>query len=594
MAKHVCLRAVRTCPSYYLVLPPKYQVPMNWMDWAVMIGTLSFIALYGTWKTRKNKNIEAYLQGGKDMKWATIGLSVMATQASAITFISTPGQAFESGMGFVQNYFGLPLALIIVSAVFIPLYYKLNVFTAYEFLESRFDLKTRLLAAFLFLLQRGLAAGITIYAPAIILSTMLGWNLSLTIILVGLVVVFYTVSGGTKAVSLTQKWQMGVIMLGMFIAFFTIISKLPPHVGFLDAVDIAGSMGKLNAVNFSFDPTERYTFWSGITGGLFLALSYFGTDQSQVQRYLGGKSVTESRMGLMFNAILKIPMQFFILFVGVMVFVFYQFEDHDVIFDRTNLDNLRKSKFSEQVSELENRHKELFAEKQFYLDKLLKAREAGNQTMITENQNQLQSLDAEAQKVRKDVKAILIEEYPEETAKDSDFVFLTFILNYLPHGIIGLLLAVIIAAAMSSTAGELNALGSTTVVDFYKRLIRQDGSEKHYVIVSKLLTAFWGFLAIMFALFARLLENLIEAVNILGSLFYGTILGIFLVGFFFKRIRGHGIFAAAIFSQLIVFVLYIFFEDVVAYLWYNVIGCLLVITFSHIIQFIQKSASISK
>ncbi len=555
---------------------------MNWLDWVIMLGTLLFIALYGTWKTRKSKNIKSYLQGDKDMKWLTIGLSVMATQASAITFISTPGQAFESGIGFVQNYFGLPLALIIVSAVFIPLYYKLNVYTAYEFLEARFDLKTRLLAAFLFLFQRGLAAGITIYAPAIILSTMLGWNLSWTIILVGLVVVLYTVSGGTKAVSLTQKWQMGVIMSGMFIAFFIIIDSLPTNIGFFDAVDIAGRMGKLDAVNFSFDPSERYTFWSGITGGLFLALSYFGTDQSQVQRYLGGKSVTESRMGLMFNAILKIPMQFFILFVGVMVFVFYQFESHEVLFDKTNLENLRESKYADDILKYEKAYEENHQIKQEEISELLKARNAGDRLLVSESQAELKVLDAKSKEIRANVKEILIKEYPEETAKDSDFVFLTFIMNYLPHGIIGLLLAVIISAAMSSTAGELNALGSTTVVDFYKRLIKKEASDKHYVIASKLLTAFWGLMAIMFALFARLLENLIEAVNILGSLFYGTILGIFLVAFFFKKIKGAGVFIAALLAQVFVFILYIFFEDLVAYLWYNVIGCVLVIMTSHI------------
>ncbi len=562
---------------------------MNWMDWSVMLGTLAAIAIYGIWKSRKNRNIESYLHGDKDLKWATIGLSVMATQASAITFISTPGQAFESGMGFVQNYFGLPLALIIVSAVFIPLYYKLNVFTAYEFLESRFDLKTRLLAAFLFLFQRGLAAGITIYAPAIILSTMLGWNLSLTIIFVGIVVVIYTVSGGTKAVSLTQKWQMAVIMFGMFIAFFIIIQQLPANIGFIDAVDIAGRMGKLETVSFSLDPKERYTFWSGITGGLFLALSYFGTDQSQVQRYLGAKSVTESRMGLMFNAILKVPMQFFILFVGVMVFVFYQFESHDVLFDKTNLENLRNSIHAEKILDLEKSYALNHDQKQVFLEELLTAKKDGNQFELEKAQNALKALDEDSKKIRADVKEILIEEYPEETAKDSDFVFLTFIMNYLPHGIIGLLLAVIISAAMSSTAGELNALGSTTTIDFYKRLIKPKASEKKYVIASKLLTAFWGLVAISFALMARLLENLIEAVNILGSLFYGTILGIFLIAFFFKRIKGHGIFSAALAAQLMVFILYFYFSEYVAYLWYNVIGCVLVIIFSNLLLLLPNS-----
>lgn len=561
---------------------------MNWLDWIVMLGTLLAIAAYGTWKTRKNRNIKSYLQGDKDMKWATIGLSVMATQASAITFISTPGQAFESGMGFVQNYFGLPFALIIVSAVFIPLYYKLNIYTAYELLEKRFDLKTRLLAAFLFLLQRGLAAGITIYAPAIILSTMLYWDLSLTIVLVGTVVVIYTVSGGTKAVSITQKWQMGVIMMGMLIAFIIILDHLPKELGFISAIDIAGRMGKLDIVSFSIDPGERYTFWTGITGGFFLALSYFGTDQSQVQRYIGGENISESRMGLMFNALFKIPMQFFILFVGVMVFVFYQFESHDVIFDKTNLENLRQSKHSKEIKNLEEEYQSLHDNKRLKLNELIEAKNSVNDEKIKVLTEDINKIEKRSNEVKSEVKGILIEEFPEESAKDSDFVFLTFIMNYLPHGLIGLLLAVIISAAMSSTAGELNALGSTATIDFYKRLIKPNGSDKQFVLASKILTAFWGVLAIFFALFAQLLENLIEAVNILGSLFYGTILGIFLIAFFIKRIKGHGVFLAAIIAQFIVFIIYFFFEKYVAYLWYNVIGCALVITLSFLITMLRK------
>lgn len=553
---------------------------MNWLDWIVMLGTLFGIAAYGTWKTRKNRNIESYLHGNNDLKWATIGLSVMATQASAITFISTPGQAFDSGMAFVQNYFGLPIALIIVSAVFIPIYYKLNVFTAYEYLESRFDLKTRLLAAFLFLLQRGLAAGITIYAPAIILSTMLGWDLSLTIILVGLLVIVYTVSGGTKAVSLTQKWQMGVIMLGMFIAFYVILDKLPEELGFTKAVDIAGRMGKMDIVNFSFDPKERYTFWSGITGGLFLALSYFGTDQSQVQRYLGAKNTSESRMGLMFNAILKIPMQFFILFVGVMVFVFYQFQSHEVIFNKTNLDKLRNSEYKEQLLQIESDFEEVHKEKKLLLQNFIASSDLDQKEYFEE----VNTLQEKEKSLKKEVTTYIRKAFPDESAKDSDFVFLSFILDYLPHGIIGLLLAVILSAAMSSTAGELNALGSTTSVDYYKRIINPEVSDKSYVLVSKLLTAGWGLIAISFALFAHLVENLIEAVNILGSLFYGVILGMFIVAFFIKRIKGSSTFFSAILSQIFVLLMFFFFGDEIAYLWYNVIGCALVVFIAIVIS----------
>ncbi|MCH8317218.1 MAG: sodium:solute symporter [Bacteroidetes bacterium] len=561
---------------------------MSTLDWCVLLGTLGFIVIYGTWKTRQSKNIEGYLLGGREMKWATIGLSVMATQASAITFISTPGLAYESGMGFVQNYFGLPLALIIVSAVFIPIYYKLKVFTAYEYLETRFGLNSRLFTAFLFLLQRGLAAGITIYAPAIILSTALGWSLSLTILLVGILVIIYTVSGGTKAVSLTQKWQMAIIMIGMFIAFFMIIYKLPEYVSFGDAVRVAGIMGKLEVVNFSFDLNERYTFWSGITGGFFLALSYFGTDQSQVQRYLGGLSVRESRLGLMFNALLKVPMQFFILFTGVMVFIFFQFEKHPVLFNTSVTQKIYNTEYADDMKQIESAHYAAFEIKQHAVRAVIDNFDNKDQSALKGSVNELIKADEQSKSIRDKAIALIDKSVPEHKSKDSDYVFLSFIMNYLPVGIIGLLLAVIFSAAMSSTSGELNALASTTVIDFYKRLIKTNGSEKHYLVVSKLLTAVWGMIAIGFALFAHLVENLIEAVNILGSIFYGTILGVFLVAFFIKQVKGNAAFYAAILTQVIVIILYIYYEDVVAYLWFNVIGCGLVIMFALAFQPFEK------
>ena len=565
---------------------------MNSLDWIVLLGTLLFIVAYGVWKTKGSKNIDGYLKGGNSMKWGTIGLSVMATQASAITFLSTPGQAYESGMGFVQNYFGLPIALIIVSAVFIPLYYKLKVFTAYEFLESRFDFKTRLLGAFLFLVQRGLAAGITIYAPAIIISTMLGWNLSYTILFVGILVIIYTVSGGTKAVSITQKFQMGVIMVGMFIAFGMIIYLLPENLGFGKALHVAGKLGKLEVVDFSLDFEKRYTFWSGITGGLFLALSYFGTDQSQVQRYISGTSITQSRLGLMFNALLKIPMQFFILMVGVMVFVFYQYAEPPVFFKSIALEQIRSSKYSEEIESLENEFSANHESKQVAIGEMLIAMESGNEQEIETKTNLAKEVDQRSKEIREEVKDLLVEYDEDIEVKDSDYVFLTFIMNYLPHGIIGLLLAVIFSAAMSSTSSELNALGSTTLVDFYKRIIKKDGSDKHYVIMSKVFTASWGILAIIFAFLAYLAENLIEMVNIVGSLFYGTILGIFLVAFFVKRAGGNAVFIAAVLAELFVVTLHILTVNgiiTVGYLWYNVIGCSLVIILSLAIQqFIPK------
>ncbi|GAA0894052.1 hypothetical protein GCM10009122_37320 [Fulvivirga kasyanovii] len=562
---------------------------MSLIDWTVLLGTLLFIVVYGVWKSRGSRNINDYFLGDNSMKWGTIGLSVMATQASAITFLSTPGLAYESGMAFVQNYFGLPIAIIIVSAVFIPIFYKLKVYTAYEFLENRFDLKTRSLGAFLFLVQRGLAAGITIYAPAIILSTMLKWDLSLTILITGVLVVIYTVSGGTKAVSLTQKYQMAVIMGGMFIAFFMIIDYLPDYLSFNNAIHIAGKMGKLEAVDFSLNPEKRYTIWTGLTGGLFLALSYFGTDQSQVQRYLTGTSVAESRLGLIFNAILKVPMQFFILFVGVMVFVFYQFVQPPLFFKQAEMEQIYSTEYRDQVEQLESAYNQNFEVKKQQLEDLVVAMDKNESEKVASLTAQVQQSDAEAKEIRGELKDLLLANDPEVETKDSDYVFLTFIMNYLPKGVIGLLLAVIFSAAMSSTSGELNALGSTTSVDFYKRLIKKEGSDKHYLIASKLLTAFWGIVAIGFALFARLLENLIEAVNILGSIFYGTILGIFLVAFFVKFVKGNAVFIAAVIAQIIVIVSFYTFE--ISYLWYNAIGCALVVLISMLLQLILSGVN---
>jgi len=560
---------------------------MSGLDYAVMIGTLLFIVIYGTLKTRKNKNIEGYFLGDNTLKWGTIGLSVMATQASAITFLSTPGLAYESGMAFVQNYLGLPIALIVISVVFIPIYYKLKVFTAYEFLENRFDLKSRLLAAFLFLVQRGLAAGITIYAPAIVLSSVLGWDLTMTILVVGILVIIYTVSGGSKAVSLTQKWQMGVILIGMGIAFGTIIHNLPQGVGMLDGLKLAGKMGKTDAINFSFDVSERYTFWSGITGGFFLALSYFGTDQSQVQRYLGGSSVRESRMGLMFNAVLKIPMQFFILLTGVLVFVFFQFQSHDVLFDTTSLGLLEDTDQKVQLDEIRANHYANHELKEAASYELIEAMRLGDDAAVETATANLQALGAEGKEIRDSAKSLVIQEFPHATQRDSDYVFISYILNFMPVGLVGLLLAVILSAAMSSTAGELNALGSTTSVDFYKRVIQPGQSDKHYLVASKLLTAMWGIIALGFALTADLFENLIEAVNILGSIFYGTILGIFLVAFFFKFVKGWSVFIAALVAQTLVILTFVFFSEHISYLYYNVVGCGLVILVSVILSLFQ-------
>lgn len=553
---------------------------MSGIDWAVLLGTLGLIVGYGTYMTRKSESLEGYLKGGSDMKWLTIGLSVMATQASAITFISTPGVAYESGMEFVQNYFGLPFAIIIVCVVFIPIYYRLKVYTAYEYLEQRFDIRIRLITASLFMLSRGLAAGITIYAPAIIISVMLGWSLQFTILLVGILVIIYTVSGGTKAVSLTQKWQMTVILIGMGIAFSIVLNRLPDEVSFLGALDLAGAAGRMNIADFSLDLDKRYTFWSGITGGLFLALSYFGTDQSQVQRYLSGKSIQESRLGLIFNALLKIPMQFLILLTGVLVFVFYQFESHPVLFNKGAVEEVHNSEYQQEFSEIEQQHEAFHLQKKAaYLDYVANPSK--------ETQSEILALDQKAKSIRDNAKKVVLKANPDQSSRDSDYVFLTFILNYLPQGLVGLLIAVIISAAMSSTAGEINALASTTMVDFYQRFSKKSKTELQSVNTSKWLTLVWGVIAIIFALSAQLVENLIEAVNILGSVFYGTILGVFLTAFFLKKVGAKAVLVGIVIGQLTVFLL--FYNETVGYLWFNVIGCAIVMIVSYVISIMSNN-----
>lgn len=550
---------------------------MELIDWIVLSGTLLFIVAYGAWKTRKSTSISGYLKGDNEMNAWTIGLSVMATQASAITFLSTPGQAYENGMGFVQFYFGLPIALIVVSAIFIPIYYRLKVFTAYEYLENRFGLNTRLFTAFLFLISRGLAAGITIYAPSIILSSLLGWDLNLTNIFVGVLVIIYTVSGGTKAVSLTQKWQMAIIMTGMFTAFFMLIYYLKDEVTFTEAIDLGGIMGKMEIVNTDFNLKNRYTIWTGLLGGFFLSLSYFGTDQSQVQRYLGGKNIKESRLGLMFNAILKIPMQFFILLVGLFVFVFYQFNQPPAFFNEPGKQEIYNSKVGNEFKELESQYAEVFHEKKAAIHNYVNEQDP---ELKAQHEAEAVGLYDKSQNLRGDMRELIAQSDTGIDQKDTDYVFLTFILNFLPNGIIGLLLAVILSAAMSSTSSELNALASTTMVDYYQRLIKPKANDQHYVNASKWLTVIWGIMAIGVALSAHLFDNLIQLVNILGSLFYGTILGVFLVAFFLKKIGQKPLLIGAFTGQILVLTLHFMTVNGkldLGYLWYNVIGSFVVV-----------------
>ena len=545
---------------------------MQVFDWIILGATLAFIVLYGIWKNNSHKNIKEYLKGGNEARWWTVGLSVMATQASAITFLSTPGQAFHDGMGFVQFYFGLPFAMLIICLFFIPVYHRLNVYTAYEFLEKRFDLKVRTLTALLFLIQRGLAAGITIYAPAIILSVVLGWDLKVLVILVGSLVITYTMIGGTKAVNVTQKQQMFIIFLGMFLAFGFIIKRFPEGIGFHEAFQIAGKAGKLNVLDFSFNLNSRYTFWSGLTGGFFLALSYFGTDQSQVQRYLSGKSLKESQMGLVMNGILKIPMQFFILLVGVMVFIFYQFEPSPINFNPKAIAAVKKSEVAEAFNLLELKNK---ATQKKIRTKLL------NNTLSASFQEEITQLNTTEKAQRQEAKDLIKSVDPSLQTNDKDYVFISFILGHLPTGLIGLLLAVIFSAAMSSTASELNALAATTTIDLYQRNVLEK-SPAHYVTVSKGFTLLWGIIAILFASVGNLFENLIQLVNIIGSVFYGTILGIFLVAIFIKYVKGKAVFWAAIISEGIVLLL--FSNNVVSFLWLNLIGAILTLLFALLLQ----------
>ncbi|MEL6636842.1 MAG: sodium:solute symporter [Bacteroidota bacterium] len=560
---------------------------MSNIDWLVLIGTLLFIVLYGVWKTRNISSVESYLLGDRDLKWWTIGLSVMATQASAITFLSTPGQAYEDGMRFAQFYIGLPVAMVILCIFVLPIYYRLKVYTAYEYLEGRFDLQTRTLAAILFLIGRGLAAGITIYAPAIILSTILGWNLSLTIILIGAVVIMYTVLGGTKAVSQTQEQQMIVILSGLVIAFFILLSQLPANVHLSDALGVAGKMGKLKVIDFNFDWSNRYNFWSGMLGGTFLFLSYFGTDQSQVQRYLSGKSLTESRLGLLFNGIFKVPMQFGVLFVGLMVFVFFLFEQPPVHFNQANLEQLRGTAYEAPLEALKVQSTTVFEQKRSAIDALIQSMRAEDQAAISQAQLRVKTLHDQDLQIRESVRELIEQHDPQLETKDDDYVFISFVINYLPVGMVGLLLAVIFSAAMSSTASELNALATTSVIDIYRRSLAPDRSDRHYLNVSKIMTILWGLLALAFAAFASLFDNLIEAVNIVGSVFYPIILGIFMVAFFLKSVGGRAVFIGALLGQVSVVTLYFLDHNEyinLAYLWLNIIGCFIVMILSVIFQ----------
>lgn len=557
---------------------------MSNLDWGVLIGTLLFVTFYGIYKSRKQQNLESYLLGDRSLPWYQVMFSVVATQASAITFLSAPGQAYTDGMRFVQFYFGMPLAMIVVCAVFLPRYSKLNVYTAYEFLEKRFNVQTRVFTAFLFLLSRGLASGLTIYAPALILSSLLGWNIFFANIMMGSLVILYTVSGGSKAVAVTQFQQMIIVSLGMLIAGILVVKLLPENIGFYDALTISGSLGKLNTITTNFDFNDKYNVWSGLLGGFFLSLSYFGTDQSQVSRYLSGKSLNESKIGMLMTGFVKIPMQFLILLIGALLVAFYQFTPAPLFFNQALLQKAKQTEQGAYIQQLEQQQQTLSENKKTIAFQLVNSPE--NKAVA----NELKTLNEQEKTLRAETKTAIKTAMPLADTNDTNYIFLDFVMRYLPQGLIGLLIAVIFCASWSSTSSELNALASTTIVDGYKRLFKTEASDAFYVRASRITTLLWGFFAIGVAQFASAMGSLIEAVNVLGSLFYGTILGIFLTAFFLKKVQGNAVFIAAIISEIIIIALYVF--DVTAFLWLNVIGCALVMSLSTLfsISIFKKAA----
>jgi len=549
------------------------------IDWIVLVVTLTGIVAYGIWKSRGTKNIEGYLLANKSLPWYHVGLSVMATQASAITFLSAPGQAYADGMRFVQFYFGLPLAMVVLCVTFIPIFHRLKVYTAYEYLEGRFDIKTRALTAFLFLLQRGLSTGISIYAPSIVLSSILGVDIAYTTVLLGVLVMLYSTYGGTKAVSYTQLLQMIIIFSGLIVAAVMVVYLLPAGVGFGDALHIAGKMGKLNAIDTHFDPSSRYNLWSGLIGGFFLQLSYFGTDQSQVGRYLTGSSITQSRLGLVMNGLVKIPMQAFILLIGVLVFTFYQFQAPPLHFNRVEEAKVKSMPVYQQ---LEDEHAQLQAAKRTQLTAFTAALHRSDEAGVDRAGAMLRQIEQKAAALRKEAAGLIQTADPQADTNDTNYVFLRFVTTYLPQGLVGLLIAIIFLASMGSMASGLNSLASTTVVDVYRRLIHRERGDAAYLRASRVATLAWGLFCIGAALYASRLGNLIEAVNILGSLFYGTILGIFVVAFYFKRIGGSAVFWGAVLAELLVVLFW--WMDLFAFLWLNVVGCALVVGFAALFQ----------
>ncbi|HKG12957.1 MAG TPA: hypothetical protein VKB12_06445 [Pyrinomonadaceae bacterium] len=553
---------------------------MRPLDWAVLLAALAGIVVYGLWKGRRSRDLDDFLVADRRMRWHHVALSIMATQASAVTFLATPGQAYADGMRFVQVYIGLPVAMVVLSATAVPVYHRLKVYTAYEYLEGRFDLKTRTLAALLFLALRGLSTGVSLYAPSLILSVIMGWDIRVVIFIIGGAVMLYASTGGARAVDNTNFLQFLIIMGGMVVAFLTIVRLLPADVSFLEAAHVAGKLGRLNAVDFSFDIKNQYNFWSGLVGGCFLALAYFGTDQSQVQRYLTGESVAQSRLGLLFNGLVKVPMQFFILFLGATVFAFYQFTQPPVFFNPAQAERARTGVHGEQFRAIESDYAAAFEEKQRAARGYIGALRSGDTAAAESASAGLKAAQDKVNGVRSGALEIIREFDPKPN--DTNYVFLNFVTHYMPAGLVGLVLAAVFFASMSSTASEWSALAATTVVDIQRRLLKRDAGERYYLLSSKLATVMWGVFAICFAQYAGQLGSLVEAVNRLGSLFYGTLLGIFLLGFYFKPIKGTAAFLGALAGEAAV--LYCFLFTSVAFLWYNLVGALVVVLAAHLIN----------
>lgn len=560
---------------------------MSLLDWAVLVGSLVFIVVFGTWKNRHHHDLDSYLVASRNTGWKTIALSVMATQASAITFLSTPGQAYADGMRFVQFYFGLPLAMVVLCVTAVPIYHRLKVYTAYEYLEKRFDPKTRSVATFLFLVQRGLSTGLSIYATAIVLSVILGWNIYVTNLVMGGLVVVYTSLGGAKAVNWTQSHQFLIAMAGVLVAMVVIVRSLPDDVSFLTAAHVAGKLGRMRAIDFSFDLENRYNVWSGLIGGFFLQLSYFGTDQSQVGRYLGGRSIAESRMGLLFNGLVKIPMQFFILFLGAMVFVFFQFTKPPVFFNPVEVRRVASGPEAAKFHDVEVKHDAAFQEKRAAVNELVSAMNDGVKDRVNAAESRLAASQKKFEAVRGEA-VELVKRKKAADANDTNYIFLNFVIHHLPVGLVGLILAVVFAASMSSNSAAMSSLASTTCIDVYSRLARKGRPDEHYVRVSKLATVFWGVFAVIFAEYADHFGTLIEVVNILGSLVYPTILGLFLLAFYFPKVRGTAAFWGAIVGELVVIGLWRLTS--LSFLWYNVVGCVAVM----LVAFVLTAAGIDR